>query len=618
MPGTQADQTDAQTDNARQRDSILAKPPFSGSLHNAGRIRYNSRCFWREFMKASQFFIATLKEAPAEAELVSHRLMLRAGLIKRIASGLYTWMPMGLRVARKVEAIVREEMNRAGAVEMLMPIVQPAELWQESGRWEFYGKELLRLKDRHDRDFCFAPTCEEVITDIVRSEVRSYKQLPLNFYHIQTKFRDEVRPRFGVMRAREFVMKDAYSFHADYASLQATYQDMYDAYCRIFNRLGLDYRPVAADTGSIGGTGSHEFQVLAECGEDIIAYSDGSDYAANVELAATLPLNGSRAAATQALTKVRTPGIKTIEQLVGFLSVPVTQTLKSIVVDGEDGKPVLLLLRGDHHFNPVKAEKLAGVKIPLTLATPTTIQAAFGAGGGSLGPVGFDGKVYADYATEKGANWVIGANEDDYHHNGFNFGRDAAEPVFVDLRNVENGDASPCGSGCLKLVRGIEVGHVFQLRRKYAEAMNATFLDQNGHSRIMEMGCYGIGITRIVAAAIEQNHDERGIIWTHAMAPFTVVIVPMNYRKSATVKAAADELYAQFQAAGVDVLLDDRDERAGVLLNDSELLGIPHRIVVGDRGLKEGTIEYQNRSAAAAENIAVSKAAAHIQAALDS
>ena len=568
-------------------------------------------------MKASQFFISTLKEAPAEAELPSHKLMLRAGLIKRVASGLYTWMPMGLRVARKVEAVVREEMNRAGAVEMLMPIVQPAELWQESGRWEFYGKELLRLQDRHERDFCFAPTCEEVITDIVRSEVRSYKQLPLNFYHIQTKFRDEVRPRFGVMRAREFVMKDAYSFHSDYDSLKQTYQDMYDAYCRIFDRLGLDYRPVAADTGSIGGTGSHEFQVLADSGEDIIAYSDASDYAANVELAATLPLPGPRTAAAQSLAKVATPNIKTIAALVEFLAVPITQTLKSIVVEGEaEGELVLLLLRGDHQFNDIKAEKLPGVKAPLTMASAAAIQTAFGANGGSLGPVGFKGRVYADFATEKGADWVIGANEDDWHYTGFNFGRDAAEPEFADLRNVEAGDPSPCGSGSLKLARGIEVGHVFQLRQKYAEAMKATFLDQNGKSQIMEMGCYGIGITRIVAAAIEQNNDERGIVWTDTMAPFTVVIVPMNYRKSDTVKTAADDLYAALQALGVDVLLDDRDERAGVLLNDSELLGIPHRIVIGDRALKEGMVEYQNRRASSAENVAIDAVAAQIQAAL--
>lgn len=569
-------------------------------------------------MKASQFFISTLKEAPAEAVLPSHKLMLRAGLIKANASGLYTWMPMGLRVLRKVEAIVREEMNRSGAVELLMPVVQPAELWQESGRWEFYGKELLRLKDRHERDFCMGPTCEEVITDIVRREITSYKQLPKNFYHIQTKFRDEVRPRFGVMRAREFVMKDAYSFHADYESLvRDGYQPMYDAYCRVFDRLGLNYRPVAADTGSIGGTGSHEFQVLADSGEDIIAYSDGSDFAANVELAATLPLSGSRAQAQETLTKVHTPNVKTIAALVEFLNVPIERTLKSIVVEGEnEGELVLLLLRGDHEFNDIKAEKLAGVKSPLTMAAPELIQQQFGADGGSLGPVGFKGKVYADYAVEKSADTVIGANENDWHYTGFNFGRDCPEPEFADIRNVVEGDPSPDGKGSLKLVRGIEVGHVFQLRSKYSEAMKATVLDNNGKAQIMEMGCYGIGITRVVAAAIEQNHDERGIIWTEAMAPFTVVIVPMNYKKSDTVKAAADQLYAALQAAGIDVLLDDRDERAGVLLNDSELLGIPHRIVIGDRGLQEGCVEYVRRRDGQVQKIAPEAVCGTVAAAL--
>ena len=560
-------------------------------------------------MKASQFFISTLKEAPAEATLASHKLMLRAGLIKANASGLYTWMPMGLRVLRKVENIVREEMNRAGCVELLMPVIQSADLWKESGRWQFYGDELLRITDRHDNEFCFSPTCEEMITDIVRKEINSYKQLPKNFYHINTKFRDERRPRFGVMRAREFVMKDAYSFHADFESLvRDGYQPMYDAYCRIFNRLGLNFRPVAADTGSIGGTGSHEFQVLAESGEDVIAYSDSSDYAANVELAQTLPLSGSRAAAQKALEKIHTPNTKTIEQLVQFLNIPVETTLKSIVVEGkEDGEIVLLLLRGDHEFNDIKAEKLADVKSPLTMASAESILAQFGANGGSLGPVGFKGKVYADFATEKGADWVIGANQDDYHYTGFNFGRDAAEPEFVDLRNVVAGDPSPCGSGSLKLARGIEVGHVFQLRTKYSEAMNAAFLDNNGKSQIMEMGCYGIGVTRVVAAAIEQNNDEKGIIWTDAMAPFTVVIVPMNYKKSADVKAAADKIHAELLAQGVDVLLDDRDERAGVLLADSELLGIPHRIVIGDRALKEGNVEYAERKVGESQSIAVNE-----------
>ena len=569
-------------------------------------------------MKASQFFISTLKEAPAEAALASHKLMIRAGLIKANASGLYTWMPMGLRVLRKVEHIVREEMNCAGSVELLMPVVQPAELWQESGRWEFYGKELLRLKDRHERDFCMGPTCEEVITDIVRKEITSYKQLPQNFYHIQTKFRDEVRPRFGVMRAREFVMKDAYSFHADYESLvRDGYQPMYDAYCRIFDRLGLNYRPVAADTGSIGGTGSHEFQVLADSGEDVIAYSDSSDYAANIELAPTLRLSGDRKQPEKTLEKVHTPDVKTIAALVEFLNIPVEQTLKSIVVEGEnEGEIVLLLLRGDHEFNDIKAEKLAGVKAPLTMAAPELIHAQFGADGGSLGPVGFKGKVYADFAVEKGADWVIGANDNDWHYTGFNFGRDAAEPEFADLRNVVEGDASPDGQGSLKLARGIEVGHVFQLRDKYSAAMNASFLDNNGKAQIMEMGCYGIGITRIVAAAIEQNNDERGIIWTDAMAPFQAVIVPMNYKKSDAVREAADRLYAELQAAGVDVLLDDRDERAGVLLNDSELLGIPHRIVIGDRGLKEGQVEYARRTDSQAQSIALDEAAAKVAAAV--
>ena len=569
-------------------------------------------------MKASQFFISTLKEAPAEAALASHKLMIRAGLIKANASGLYTWMPMGLRVLRKVEHIVREEMNRAGSVELLMPVVQPAELWQESGRWEFYGKELLRLKDRHERDFCMGPTCEEVITDIVRKEITSYKQLPQNFYHIQTKFRDEVRPRFGVMRAREFVMKDAYSFHADYESLvRDGYQPMYDAYCRIFDRLGLNYRPVAADTGSIGGTGSHEFQVLADSGEDVIAYSDTSDYAANIELAPTLRLQDERRQPEKPLENVHTPDVKTIAALVEFLNIPVEQTLKSIVVEGEnEGEIVLLLLRGDHEFNDIKAEKLDGVKAPLTMAAPELIRAQFGADGGSLGPVGFKGKVYADFAVEKGADWVIGANDNDWHYTGFNFGRDAAEPEFADLRNVVEGDASPDGQGSLKLARGIEVGHVFQLRDKYSAAMNASFLDNNGKAQIIEMGCYGIGITRIVAAAIEQNNDERGIIWTDAMAPFQAVIVPMNYKKSDAVREAADRLYAELQAAGVDVLLDDRDERAGVLLNDSELLGIPHRLVIGDRGLKEGQVEYARRTDSQAQSIALDEAAAKVAAAV--
>ena len=566
-------------------------------------------------MKASQFFISTLKEAPAEAALASHKLMLRAGLIKANASGLYTWMPMGLRVLRKVEAVVREEMNRAGAIELLMPVIQPADLWKESGRWDFYGDELLRITDRHDNTFCFSPTCEELITDIVRKEITSYKQLPKNFYHIQTKFRDERRPRFGVMRAREFVMKDAYSFHADYESLvRDGYQPMYNAYCRVFDRLGLDYRPVAADTGSIGGTGSHEFQVLAESGEDVIAYSSESDFAANIELASTLRQSGERAPAQAALAKVHTPGVKTIPALVEFLQIPIERTLKSVVVEGEEeGELVLLLLRGDHEFNDIKAEKLPGVKSPLAMAAPEAIKEKFGANGGSLGPVGFKGKVYADFAVEKLADTVIGANEDDHHYTGFNFGRDCPEPEFADIRNVIAGDPSPDGKGYLKLARGIEVGHVFQLRDKYSAALNASFLDNNGKSQIMEMGCYGIGITRIVAAAIEQNNDERGIIWTNAMAPFQAVIVPMNYKKSEAVREAADKIYAELTAAGIDVLLDDRDERAGVLLADSELLGIPHRIAIGDRGLKEGKVEYTERRSGETELVAVGEIAAKLK-----
>ncbi|OFK89643.1 MULTISPECIES: proline--tRNA ligase [unclassified Eikenella] len=566
-------------------------------------------------MKASQFFISTLKEAPAEAALASHKLMLRAGLIKANASGLYTWMPMGLRVLRKVEAVVREEMNRAGAIELLMPVIQPADLWKESGRWDFYGDELLRITDRHDNTFCFSPTCEELITDIVRKEITSYKQLPKNFYHIQTKFRDERRPRFGVMRAREFVMKDAYSFHADYESLvRDGYQPMYDAYCRVFDRLGLDYRPVAADTGSIGGTGSHEFQVLAESGEDVIAYSSESDFAANIELAPTLRQSGERAPAQAELAKVHTPGVKTIPALVEFLQIPIERTLKSIVVEGEEeGELVLLLLRGDHEFNDIKAEKLPGVKSPLAMASPEAIKEKFGANGGSLGPVGFKGKVYADFAVEKLADTVIGANEDDHHYTGFNFGRDCPEPEFADIRNVIAGDPSPDGKGYLKLARGIEVGHVFQLRDKYSAALNASFLDNNGKSQIMEMGCYGIGITRIVAAAIEQNNDECGIIWTNAMAPFQAVIVPMNYKKSEAVREAADKIYAELTAAGVDVLLDDRDDRAGVLLADSELLGIPHRIAIGDRGLKEGKVEYTERRSGETELVVVDEIAAKLK-----
>lgn len=563
-------------------------------------------------MRASQFFLSTLKEAPSEAELPSHKLMLRAGLIKRLASGLYTWMPIGFRVLKKVERIVREEMERAGSVELIMPAIQPAELWQESGRWEFYGKELLRLKDRHDRDFCVGPTHEEVITDVVRKEVKSYKQLPLNFFQVQTKFRDEVRPRFGVMRAREFVMKDAYSFHTDFDSLKATYQTMYDAYCRIFDRLGLEYRPVAADTGSIGGTGSHEFQVLADSGEDVIAYCPTSGYAANVELAEAVAPATPRPAASAPMSKVHTPKVKTIADLVSFLNVDIKATVKAVVVNGSNG-PVLLLVRGDHTLNELKAEKIDGIDSPLTFAAPADIEAAFGARPGSLGPVGFKGRVIADRTVAAMADMITGANEDDQHYTGVNWGRDVAEPEVADLRNVLPGDPSPDGQGELALCRGIEVGHVFQLRTKYSEALSATFLDRDGKSQVMEMGCYGIGVSRIVAAAIEQNFDERGIVFTDAMAPFTVGIVPMGYHRSEAVRAAADALYAELKAAGIDVLLDDRDERPGVLLADGELIGLPHRVVIGDRGLKEGNVEYQQRRDSAATSVPLADVAALIR-----
>ena len=567
-------------------------------------------------MHASQFFISTLKEAPAEAELPSHRLMLRAGLIRRVASGLYSWMPLGLRILKKVEAIVRDEMDRAGALELLMPAVQPAELWEESGRWAFYGKELLRVKDRHDREFCIGPTHEEVITDIARKEVRSYKQLPLNFYQVQTKFRDEVRPRFGVMRAREFIMKDAYSFHTDFDSLKVTYQTMFDAYCRIFTRLGLTFRPVAADTGSIGGTGSHEFQVLAESGEDVIAYCPTSDYAANVELAEALAPTTPRPAAQAPLTTVATPRVKTIDELCQCLSVAAAHTIKAVVVEGSEGQPVLLLVRGDHELNEVKAEKLDGIASPLVFASPAAIEAAFGAKPGSLGPVGFAGRIVADRTVAAMADMICGANQTDAHLTGMNWGRDCPEPEVADLRNVVEGDPSPDGQGVLALCRGIEVGHVFQLRTKYAEAMRAQYLDREGKLQTMEMGCYGIGVSRIVGAAIEQGFDDRGILFSDAMAPFTVSIVPMGYGRSEAVKAAADTLYATLKAAGVDVLLDDRDERPGVLLADGELLGIPHRVVIGDRGLKNEQVEYQARRDTEATAVPVAEIADFVRAKL--
>jgi prolyl-tRNA synthetase len=556
-------------------------------------------------MRVSRFFISTLKEAPSEAEVLSHKLMLRAGLIKRLTSGVYTWMPLGLRVLRKVEAVVREEMDASGAIELLMPAVQPAELWQESTRWEQYGPELLRIKDRHQRDFCFGPTHEEVISDVVRREVKSYRQLPINFYQIQTKFRDEIRPRFGVMRGREFIMKDAYSFHADKASLDATYREMHDCYSRIFTRLGLKFRAVAADSGAIGGTGSHEFHVLADSGEDAIAYCPASDYAANVELAEAVAPSGRRAAPAAALTRVHTPGAKTIAELCAFLKIQAAQTVKAIVVDDADSKPLLLMVRGDHELNLIKAAKLPQLKTPVAFSSPEAIRAAFGAEPGSLGPIGFKGTVIADHAVMAMNDFVIGANENDHHYTGANIGRDFPEPLAVDIRNVVAGDASPDGKGRLDILRGIEVGPLFQLRTKYPSAMNITFLDETGTSQIMEMGCYGIGVTRIVAAAIEQNYDERGIIFPRAMAPFDLAIVPIGAAKSAQVRETVDRLYAELTAAGIDVLLDDRDERPGVMFADMDLIGVPHRIVVGERGLKQDTIEYKGRRDAQAQAVAL-------------
>jgi len=546
-------------------------------------------------MRLSQYPISTLKEVPSDAEVVSHRLMLRAGMIRRLAAGLYTWMPMGLRTLQKVERIVREEMNRAGAFELCMPTIQPAELWKESGRWSKYGPELLRFKDRHEREFAYGPTHEEVITDIARRELRSYKQLPVNFYQIQSKFRDEIRPRFGVMRAREFLMKDAYSFHVDEASLKDGYQRMYDAYTRIFTRIGFKFRAVQADSGSIGGNRSQEFHVLAESGEDAIVFSDGDDYAANLELAAALPPAGARAAATQPMTKIHTPGAKTIAQLSEMLRLGPERLLKTLLVDGSDGATVALLIRGDHELNAVKAQKLPGVANPLRMASAERIRAATGCEPGFIGPVGFQGKVYADHAAAHMADFVCGGNEKDVHFTGVNWGRDLAEPSSVDLRNVQSGDPSPSGKGTLQIARGIEVGHIFQLGQLYSEALKATVLDEQGHAVAMYMGCYGIGVTRVVAAAIEQNHDDNGIVWPEAIAPFQVALVPINYQKSEQVRETADRLYRDFEAAGIDVLLDDRDARPGVKFADSELLGIPHRIVIGDRGLSAGKLEYRQR-----------------------
>ncbi|MDP1704285.1 MAG: proline--tRNA ligase [Sulfurimicrobium sp.] len=565
-------------------------------------------------MRVSQFFLSTLKEAPTEAELASHKLMLRAGLIKRLGSGLYSWMPLGLKVLRKVENIVREEMDKSGAIELLMPAVTPAELWQETGRWDVFGPQMLKIRDRHERDFCFGPTHEEVITDIARREIKSYRQLPINFYQIQTNFRDEIRPRFGVMRAREFVFKDSYSFHADRASLEQTYEVMYQTYSRIFTRLGLEFRAVAADTGAIGGSGSHEFHVLADSGEDAIAFCPDSNYAANVELAEAVSPATPRPAPAQAMQKIATPGKHTIEHVCEVLKVPAEKTVKTLLVESSDGGVVALLLRGDHELNEVKAGKLIQLPDTVRFASDTQILAAAGCKAGSIGPVGLNIPIIADRAVAAMSDFVCGANEDGYHLTGVNFGRDLPElNEVVDIRNAIEGDPSPDGKGTLELCRGIEVGHIFQLGNKYSGAMNATFLDESGKDRVMEMGCYGIGVSRIVAAAIEQNNDARGIIWPRSIAPFELAIVPIGMGRSELVKETVEKLYADLKAAGIEVLLDDRDERPGVMFADMELIGIPHRIVVGERGLKEGNLEYQGRRDEKAQAIALNSALEFVQ-----
>jgi prolyl-tRNA synthetase len=546
-------------------------------------------------MRLSQYPINTLKETPAEAEVISHQLMLRAGLIRRLAAGLYSWLPMGLRTLQKVERIIREEMNRSGALEVVMPVVQPAELWQESRRWNEYGPELLRIADRHKRDYVAGPTHEEVITDIARRELKSYRQLPVNFYQIQTKFRDEVRPRFGVMRAREFIMKDAYSFHIDQPSLQEGYRTMYDAYNRIFTRTGLNFRAVRADSGAIGGDVSQEFHVLASSGEDAIVFSDGDDYAANLEAAVALPPTEPRPEQKEKLTKVVTPGAKTIEDLARFLKVPHAKTVKTLLVDGVEDDVVALVVRGDHELNAVKAQKLPGVANPLHMASAERIARATGAEAGFIGPIGFRGRLYVDHSALALADFVSGANEKDMHFTGTNWDRDVQGMIAADIRNVVEGDPSPSGHGRLKIARGIEVGHIFQLGQKYSEPMKGVVLDESGKEVTLYMGCYGIGVTRIVAAAIEQNHDERGIIWPEPIAPFQVVLVPLGMQKSPRVREVADRLYAELTAAGIEVLYDDRDARPGVKFADAELLGIPHRVVVGERGLEAGKLEYRNR-----------------------
>ena len=557
-------------------------------------------------MRARSFFLSTLKEAPADADIVSQQFMIRAGMIKKLAAGVYTYMPLGLRTIRKIEKIIREEMDRAGAVELLMPIVQPAELWQESGRWEKYGPELLRIMDRHGRDFVIQPTSEEVVTDIARQEIKSWRQLPVNFYHIQTKFRDERRPRFGVMRGREFTMKDAYSFDRDEAGASRSYDIMFDAYQKIFRRLGLMFRAVRADTGAIGGSRSHEFQVIADTGEDLIAYAPESDYAANIELAEAFSVLSGREEAKETMEKRATPGKEKCELVAEYLGIDLLRCVKSVVLAAdrtdEKGDPlpakiVLVLLRADHELNEVKAGHLPELKEGFRFATDEEIVATFGSKPGYLGPVGVseDVAVYADRTVADMSDFCCGANEEGFHLTGVNFGRDLPEPQVADLRNVVEGDRSPDGKGTLKLQRGIEVGHVFYLGTKYSEALNATYLDENGKPQVLQMGCYGIGVTRLAGAAIEQNHDEKGIIWPASIAPFEVVICPMNYAKSEAVREAADKLYEDLKARGVDVILDDRDMRPGVMFADWELIGVPHRVVIGDRGLKEGAVEYADR-----------------------
>ncbi|WP_324733833.1 proline--tRNA ligase [Pseudomonas paeninsulae] len=567
-------------------------------------------------MRTSQFLLSTLKETPSDAVVISHQLMLRAGMIRKLASGLYTWLPMGLRVMRKVEAIVREEMNAAGALEVLMPAIQPAELWQESGRWEQYGPELLRVKDRHGREFCVGPTHEEVITDLVRNELSSYKQLPLNLYQIQTKFRDEIRPRFGLMRGREFIMKDAYSFHVDQASLQQTYDRMHQAYCNIFTRLGLNFRPVQADTGSIGGTGSHEFHVLAESGEDDIAFSDSSDYAANIEKAEAVPRETARGLASEEMRLVETLNTKTINDLVVGFNLTIEKTIKTLVVHGaEDGKLIALIIRGDHELNEIKAANLEQVASPLVMASEAELRDAIGAGAGSLGPLNLPLPCIVDRSVALMSDFAIGANIDDKHYFGVNWERDLPLPIVADLRNVVAGDPSPDGQGTLEIKRGIEVGHIFQLGSKYSEAMNCTVMGENGKPATLTMGCYGIGVTRVVAAAIEQNNDERGILWNDTLAPFQVALVPLRYETEA-VRETTDQLYADLTAAGFEVLLDDRDKKTspGIKFADMELIGIPHRIVISDRGLAEGNLEYKSRQETEAQVVAVTDILPFIQA----